>query len=74
MYVASRTLVDPLPWQNSTLLQGEAVESAARLRRDLDGDVAVLGSGVLVRSPAAAGLVDSVATTTGVIIATYRPH
>ena len=103
-YVASRTLVEPLSWQNSTLLSGEAVESVAKLKQELDGDVAVLGSGVLVRSLAAAGLVDeytlqihplvlgggrrlfpdegafrelrlvdSVTTTTGVIIATYRP-
>ena len=103
-YVASRTLVEPLPWRNSTLLPGEAVESAAELKQELDGDVVVLGSGVLVRSLAAAGLVDeytmlihplvlgggrrlfpdrgpfggmrlvdSFATTTGVLIATYRP-
>ncbi|MFB4298249.1 hypothetical protein [Actinomadura sp. NTSP31] len=32
---------------------------------------AVIGSGELVRSPARPGLVDSVPTTTGVVIGTY---
>ena len=29
-YVASRTLREPLPWQNSTLLAGDAAETVAR--------------------------------------------
>jgi dihydrofolate reductase len=104
-YVASRTLAEPLPWENSSLLKGDAAEAVTALKRDVEGDLVVLGSGELVRSLTRAGLVDAytlsihpltlgtgtklfaegedaygtfelvevVATTTGVIIATYRP-
>jgi dihydrofolate reductase len=104
-YVASRTLAEPLPWQNSSLLGGDAADAVAALKRDVAGDLVVLGSGELVRSLTRAGLVDAytlsihpltlgtgarlfaegedgygtlelveaVPTTTGVIIATYRP-
>ncbi|MFB9235626.1 dihydrofolate reductase family protein [Plantactinospora siamensis] len=58
-YVASRSRSEPLPWQNSTLLTGDAVTAVAGLRDDLGGDLVVLGSGELVRSLAAAGLVDA---------------
>ncbi len=99
-YVASRTLTEPLPWQNSTLLEGDAADAVA----GLDEDLAVLGSGDLLQSLMRRGLVDefklmihplvlgsgrrlfpdgsphvalqlvdSVTTTTGVVIATYRP-
>jgi dihydrofolate reductase len=57
-YVASRTLTEPLPWENSTLLPGDAADAVARLREERDGDLAILGSGTLVRSLAARGLVD----------------
>ena len=104
-YVVSRTLAEPLPWENSSLFQGDAADAVAALKRDVEGDLVVLGSGELVRSLASAGLVDvytlsihpltlgtgtkmfaegedaygtlelveAVPTTTGVIIATYRP-
>ncbi len=104
-HVASRTLAEPLPWEKSSLLKGDAVEAVAALKRDVEGDLVVLGSGQLARSLARAGLVDvytlsihpltlgtgtklfadgedgyrrwelvdAVPTTTGVIIATYRP-
>jgi dihydrofolate reductase len=104
-YVASRTLAGPLPWQNSSLLEGDAADAVAALKRDVEGDLVVLGSGELVTSLARAGLVDiytlsihpltlgtgmrlfaegedayrtlelleAVPTTTGVIVATYRP-
>ncbi|MCU1615349.1 MAG: hypothetical protein JWO98_2889 [Frankiales bacterium] len=104
-YVASRTLAAPLPWENSSLLNGDAAYAVAALKRDVEGDLVVLGSGELVRSLARAGLVDvytlsiypltlgtgtklfaegehaygtlelveAAPTTTGVIIATYRP-
>jgi dihydrofolate reductase len=103
-YVASRTLHEPLPWQNSTLLKGDVAEAVVRLREEPGKDIVVLGSGDLLQSlirhglvdeymllvhPLVLGsgrrlfpdggsfarlrLVDSVTTTTGVIIATYRP-
>jgi dihydrofolate reductase len=102
-YVASTTLAEPLPWQNSRLLDGDAAEAVARLKQEPGQDLVVLGSGELVRAlrrrdlvdqyqllihplvlgsgrrlfpdggaTAALELVDSVPTTTGVIIATYR--
>ena len=57
-YVASTTLAEPLPWENSTLLSGDAADAVARLREERDGDLAILGSGTLVRALAARGLVD----------------
>ena len=57
-YVASRTLVEPLPWKNSILLAGEAAESVARLKRSAGPDLVVLGSGELVRSLLRHELVD----------------
>ncbi|WP_282776285.1 MULTISPECIES: dihydrofolate reductase family protein [unclassified Nocardia] len=102
-FVASRTLTEPLPWQNSTLLTGDAVDAVRRLRAQRpELDLVVLGSGELLRSLMRSGmideyllqihplvvgagrrlfeevdlgalrLIDSVPTTTGVIIATYR--
>ena len=49
-YVASTTLSEPLPWSNSTLLKGDAVEAVARLKQELDKDLVVLGSRELVQS------------------------
>lgn len=103
-YVVSRTLEEPLPWQNSTLLKGDAAETVARLKQESDKDLGVLGSGELVQSlmrhnlvdelvlsiyPLVLGsgrrlfaddgtyarlrLVNTVTTTTGVVIATYEP-
>lgn len=103
-YVASTTLSEPLPWQNSTLLAGDAVAAVAKLREQPGNDIVILGSGALIRALGRHGLVDqytllihplvlgsgqrlfpddgvlaslrlvdSVTTTTGVIIATYRP-
>lgn len=57
-YVASNTLQEPLPWQNSTLLSGDATEAVAELRSGEGKDLVVLGSGELVRSLTRADLVD----------------
>jgi dihydrofolate reductase len=103
-YVASRTLREPLPWQNSTLLSGDAAETVPRLKKQPGTDLTVLGCGDLMQTLMRHGLVDvyvllvhplvlgrgrrlfnddaprsalrlvnSVPTTTGVIIATYHP-
>ena len=63
-YVASRTLTDPLPYPNSTLLKGDAIDQVASLKQESGQDVVVLGSGVLVRDLAAAGLIDEYVLTT----------
>jgi dihydrofolate reductase len=101
-YVASATLTPPLDW-NATLLEGDVADAVAAVK-DSDGpDLTVLGSGVLVQTLRAHGLideylisiyplllgsgtrlfpdgttadlelVDSTTTTTGVIIARFRP-
>lgn len=102
-YVASTTLTEPLPWHNSTLLEGDVAEAVARIKEENGKDIAVLGSGNLLQtlirhrlvdeyvllihplilgsgrrlfpdhgSFAALQLVHSVATTTGVVIGSYR--
>ncbi|WP_433431525.1 dihydrofolate reductase family protein [Nonomuraea sp. CA-141351] len=103
-YVASSTLAEPLPWENSFLLKGDVTDAVAALKEELPENLVVFGSGVLVRALMARGLVDelvllihplvlgegrrlfsgseseelelvdSVATTAGVIVATYRPE
>jgi dihydrofolate reductase len=103
-YVASTTLTEPLPWQNSTLIKGDVAEAVAKLKQQPGNDIGVLGSGELVQSlrrhdlvdeyvlmihPLVLGsgrrlfpdgspfaslrLLDSVTTSTGVVIATYQP-
>jgi dihydrofolate reductase len=57
-YVVSTTLAEPLPWQNSTLLRGDAVEAVGRLKEQPGGDLAILGSGALIRSLLPHGLID----------------
>jgi len=102
-YVASTTLTEPLPWMNSTLLEGDLGEAVTRLKEQPGKDIVVLGSGELIQSlmrqnlideylllihpvvlgsgrrlfpdgspPANLRLVDSVTTTTGVVIARYE--
>jgi dihydrofolate reductase len=100
-YVCSTTLAEPLEWNNSTLLAGDAAESVAGLK-EREEAITILGSGELIRSlmphalidayvlaihPLVMGtgvrmfggayaeleLVESLPTTTGVIITRYAP-
>jgi dihydrofolate reductase len=57
-YVASRTLVEPLPWSNSTLLKGDAAQTVATLKEHQNKDLVVLGSGELAQSLIRQNLVD----------------
>jgi dihydrofolate reductase len=56
-YVVSSTLEDP-SWNNSTVLDGDPAEEAAKLRREIDGTIVVAGSCRLVQALVEAGLVD----------------
>jgi dihydrofolate reductase len=47
-FVASNTLTEPLPWQNSTLLNGDIIPKVSDLKETLSGDLVVIGSGVLL--------------------------
>jgi dihydrofolate reductase len=49
-HVASRTLRDPLEWNNAKVLYGDATRSVARLKLDAKSDIVILGSGELIRS------------------------
>jgi dihydrofolate reductase len=49
-HVASRSLRDPLEWNNATVLYGDATRSVARLKLDAKADIVILGSGELIRS------------------------
>jgi dihydrofolate reductase len=57
-YVASRTLAEPLPWQNSVQLEGDAADAVAQLKQTDGLDLLVMGSGVLAESLRRRGLVD----------------
>ena len=57
-YVASRTLTEPLPWQNSTLLPGDAAAAVGALKQEPGPDLLVMGSGELIQSLRPRGLVD----------------
>ena len=58
-YVASTTLKEPLPWQNSTLLKGDAADAIAKLKNEDVGDFLILGSGVLIQSLMKRNLIDT---------------
>lgn len=103
-FVASKTLRDPLPWNNSTVIKGDLAAEIRKLKKEDGNHLLVIGSGNLVQTliqndlvdeyqlmihPLILGsgarlfsegnpkrpleLVDSTATTTGVVLATYRP-
>jgi dihydrofolate reductase len=57
-YVASRTLPEPLAWQNSVLLKGDAADAVARLKNEVAENLVIFGSGVLVRSLMQRSVVD----------------
>jgi dihydrofolate reductase len=57
-FVASTTLTEPLPWQNSMLLKGDATDAVAKLKKDHDKTLVIFGSGVLVQSLMQRDLVD----------------
>ena len=59
-YVASRTLTEPLNWQNSSLLGGDAAEAVRALKRADGGDLLIVGSTELVQTLMQAGVVDRV--------------
>jgi dihydrofolate reductase len=56
-YVVSSTLEDP-EWNNTTVLDGDAVQAASKLKEDIDGIVQVPGSLRLVQALIEADLVD----------------
>ncbi|HEX6525646.1 MAG TPA: dihydrofolate reductase family protein [Streptosporangiaceae bacterium] len=57
-YVVSSTLDDATEWANSTVLKGDVVEQATKLKQTVDGDILVYGSGPLVQMLMEHDLVD----------------
>jgi dihydrofolate reductase len=57
-HVASRTLTEPLEWQNSTVLQGDVAEAVRTLKEAEGADVHVIGSTELVQTLIEHDLVD----------------
>jgi dihydrofolate reductase len=57
-YVASTKLKEPLAWENSKLLFGDAVRAVAKLKKEPGKDLVILGSGELVRALMKGGLID----------------
>jgi dihydrofolate reductase len=57
-FVLSSTLEEPLEWNNSIVIGGNAAEEVAKLKRRPGKDITVLGSGTLVRSLLRDGLLD----------------
>jgi dihydrofolate reductase len=56
-YVVSRTVTE-LGWKNSFLLGPDVADEVARLRDEIDGEIRIWGSTELVRTLAAADLID----------------
>ena len=57
-YVVSATLEAATEWTNSTVLKGNIIDAASRLKRQVDGDILVYGSGSLVPTLMEHDLVD----------------
>jgi dihydrofolate reductase len=62
-YVVSSTLSDPLDWPVATVVNGDPVETVARLKEESDVPLRSHGSLTLNRALMAAGLVDRVQLT-----------
>ena len=57
-HVASRTLQEPLEWNNSTLIEGDIAEEVSRLKQQDGKDILVFGSGELARTLMEHDLID----------------
>jgi dihydrofolate reductase len=68
-FVASRTLQEPLEWQNSHLMDAPLEEFVAGLKERDGGEIAVCGSISVVRQLLFAGLLDSLQLMTHPVIA-----
>lgn len=57
-YVVSRTLKEPLTWENSTLINGDVATKLAKLKKEQKKDLVIMGSGELMRSLMPSNLID----------------
>lgn len=56
--VFSNTLTEPLAWENTRLVSGDAIEAVREMKQTGDRSMRTMGSLVLCRSLLSAGLVD----------------
>ena len=78
-YVASRTLAEPLAWQNSTVLQDDVGGAVAALKQEDGQDLDVIGSSELVQTLVAHDLVDEFRVMIDPVVVgggkrLFRPH
>ncbi len=57
-FVAPTSLAEPLPWQNSTLLKGDAAAAVATLKQEHEKTLVIFVSGMLVQSLMRRDLID----------------
>jgi dihydrofolate reductase len=57
-YVVSRTLKEPLGWNNSTLIEGDVAEEVSRLKQQPGKDILIFGSADLVNALMQHDLID----------------
>ena len=57
-YVASTELTEPLPWPNSTLLHIPVEKAVPELKQQVDGVLAIMGSGRLIEALLARNVID----------------
>jgi dihydrofolate reductase len=57
-FVVSKTLEEPLTWNNSTLIKGDVAEEITKLKGQPGKDISITGSPTLVRSLLAYDLLD----------------
>lgn len=67
-YVVSSTLAQPV-WINSTVLEGQAADAVAKLRRELEGEIVVFASRQLVHALFEHDLVDEIRLTVFPLVA-----
>ena len=58
-YVASRTLREPLEWENSTLLTGDVAQAVTALKQEDGGDLLLIGSTQLLHTLIEQNLLDA---------------
>lgn len=73
-FVASRTLKEPLEWQNSHLVAGPLEDFVAELKKRDGGEIAVMGSISVVRQLLFAGLLDELTLMTHPVVAGSGRH
>ncbi|KQR02171.1 deaminase [Arthrobacter sp. Leaf141] len=68
-FVASKTLADPLTWQNSTVMDAPLEDFVAGLKAREGGEIAVCGSISITRQLLFAGLLDELTLMTHPVVA-----